>query len=145
MTRTVLLALLLACGHGTWAADASDNEARRLQYELTQKCARDAREWFNQNYPNTDNANAVYDYSNHYSAAKNRCYALLHSLTVFQKSKKFKGETVQSNELYDVNENSRIGAYIIADFSRVTACEFGGAKCRTADEWKTLARPYLVD
>jgi hypothetical protein len=63
-------------------------------YELRERCAKDAREWFKQNYSEPQDPVPVKgggsisslppNYENHYSQAHNGCFAVLSQMTSFQ-------------------------------------------------------------
>ena len=70
-------------------------------------------------------------YENHYSLAHNGCFAVLSQMTSFKyrAQPNPEDEFIQSNTLWDVNENSQLGAYVVKDFKEVTACNVLGTKC----------------
>jgi hypothetical protein len=126
-------------------------------YELRERCAKDAREWFKQNYSEPQEpipvtgggsvASVPPTYENHYSQAQNACFAVLSQMTSFTYSAKqaSKNNLIQSNTLWDVNENSQLGAFVVKNFNEVTACKVVGTQCMTKEQWMDLARPYLVE
>lgn len=126
-------------------------------YELRERCAKDAREWFNQNYPPNDEpirvqgggsiANLPPTYQNHYSQTHNGCYAFVYEITNFSYGKKPtpRDMVVQTNAMYDVHDNTRMGVFVVKNMSEVTACEFTGTKCSSKEEFMGLAKSYFTD
>jgi hypothetical protein len=132
--------------------ELSDNEL----YDLREKCGRDAREWFKQNFPDTEPilvkgggsvVNQPSGYENHYSRSQNRCYALVHMMMLSSGVKDRIDLFIQSNLLWEVNENAQLGAFVTKGLKEmeITACNVTGAQCTSKDEWMKLAQPYLTD
>jgi hypothetical protein len=126
-------------------------------YELRERCAKDARDWFKQNNSELQDPVRVKgggsisslppNYENHYSQAHNGCFAVLSLMTYFKFSAQPnpKDEFVQSNTLWDVNQNSQVGAFVVKDLNQVTTCNVLGSKCTTKEQWMDLARTYIAE
>jgi hypothetical protein len=136
------------------ATTANRQPNRNEIYDLRRKCALDAREWFKQNYPESEpipvqGGGSIISqptgYENHYSESQNRCYALLHSIYSTNGPKGRNSMFIQSNLLWDVNENVQLGAFVVKDLTGITACNVTESQCKTKEEWLSLARPYLTD
>jgi hypothetical protein len=126
-------------------------------YELRERCAKDSMEWFKQNYPEPQDPIPVQGgggisslpatYQNHYSEAHNGCFALVYQMTYDKHGVQPnpKDSVFQSNTLWDVNENSQLGAYVVKDLSEITVCNVQDTKCMTKEEWMQLAKTYIAE
>jgi hypothetical protein len=128
------------------------DQTTKANYELTEKCAVDARAWYKVNYADPPEAVKVQSggeisstqptYRNHYSHKLNGCYALLEGWTTFPPPH---GQTLQTDSLWDVNENRQVGALVQKDLQKVTACNADGRECSSKAEFEHMARDYLVE
>jgi hypothetical protein len=124
------------------------------RYEMDAKCAADTRAWFKANYPEEDYSGAIKvqgggqiatthpAYQNHYSHKFNGCFAVLDSMTSFPPPH---AQVLRTHELYDVNENRKVGVLVQKDLQAITACNVEGNACTTQAEFETMARGYLVE
>jgi hypothetical protein len=138
-------------------APAAKGPTAKEIYDLRERCAKDAREWFKQNYSEPQDPIPVKgggsisslppNYENHYSQAHNGCFALLSTMTSFKYSAQPnpKDNFVQTNALWDVNENSQVGVFVVKSFHEVTACRVLGTQCTTKEQWMDLARTYIAE
>ncbi len=126
-------------------------------YERRERCAKDAGEWFKRNYSEPQDPVPVKGggsisslpptYENHYSQAHSGCFAVLSQMMSFKYGSQPnpKDNVLQSNTLWDVNENSQLGAYVVKDLHEVTACNVLGTKCTSKEQWMDLAKTYIAE
>jgi hypothetical protein len=124
-------------------------DIRKATYELQEKCARDARDWYKhwwEDVPNAVGTQSVSKYTNHYSAKLGRCFIVVDSTTFNRDKKSGKTSALQSSTLTDVLENRDIGT---ADWfganDTFNQCQVNGAACNSPAEWHALAKPYMED
>jgi hypothetical protein len=96
LSRAAILTLVLAA-----VGPAAQAESNKEQYELQERCGKDAATFF-QRFK-TDNPSAV-SFTNHYNPDLNGCFVLV-NLTRFENGK---GVTWIEWELWDVNENRQV-------------------------------------
>ena len=122
-------------------------EQLTADYDLRAKCARDARDWFKENW-RLDKGTLLLNYSNHYSKAQNRCYALVENHTLVSNDL-----WVNNLTLWDVNDNSKQGDFVLDHSFYIKPengrgqwmvnCEISGARCSSFNEFQTLAHSYM--
>ena len=86
---------------------------------------------------------SVSNYTYYYNITKNRCYALLQTLTTITDKRPRSSTIVHSGHLHDVSENRELGSVVIKETEAVTYCELEGEICRMKAEWTELGRPYM--
>jgi hypothetical protein len=155
----LLAALLCGCDQKTAAPPApasppgpTPEQVAKAKYEMDEKCAADTRVWFKANYPEEPEplkvqgggeiVNTMPTYQNHYSHKLNGCFALLENMTTFPSPH---AQVIQTNSIWDVNENRRIGVLVQKDLQKVTACNTDGRECSSKSEFEDMARKYLVE
>jgi hypothetical protein len=52
---------------------------------------------------------------------------------------------VLAQEVYDVNENRKVGALVQKDYQTVTACRVESTNCTSKPEFERLVQQYLID
>jgi hypothetical protein len=127
-------------------------QVAKAKYEMDEKCAADTRVWFKANYPEEPEpmkvqgggeiVNTMPTYQNHYSHKRNGCFALLENMTTFPRPH---AQVVQTDSIWDVNENRRIGVLVQKDLQKVTACNTDGHECSSKSEFEDMAREYLAE
>ena len=150
LTYAVATALMAGCVKEPPASPAPSANYSKLQaYELSERCGRTAREWFKQFYGNglevkaTEHSHSVY--SNHFSTDKGRCYALV-SISGEVNHSMGPTDRLQSNALFDVNENKKIGEYVRVDGPNAgTTCAMNGEDCKDVAGWQKSAAPYMTE
>lgn len=139
-------------------APAPKGPTAKESYELRERCAKDAMVWFKQNHPESQDdpisvkgggsiSSTSPTYQNHYSNVLNGCFALVYQMMSFQNSAQPspKHAFVQSNTLWDVNENTQLGAYVVKNLKEMTACDVRGTKCTSKEQWMELAKNYMLE
>lgn len=133
-----------------------DNAARN--FDLKAKCSTAARAWFNGNWASSshDKDTIYLDFIDHYNAKFNRCLIIVE----YHYNSHLVGPRGESwtkiINMYDVYENSQHAdfsenhyIYIkptnISNNEEVIRCDVEGRKCKTADEFNDLTRPYMSD
>jgi hypothetical protein len=138
------------------AVQAPQQPLAKEVYELPRQCTQDAAEWFKHNYSLVKEPIAVeggsittipLEYQNHFSHAKNGCFALLSQLTSFKSGAhaKSKEYIVVTHTLWNVRENSKLGAYEVKNVEAMTACNVSGATCASKEQWLAMAKPYIAE
>jgi hypothetical protein len=121
------------------AAPARAADIARSAYEMQERCAKDARDWYKHWWedPKDSGINMPSSYTNHFNAKLGRCFLVVDA-TVLRKNSISKMKT-----LIDVLENRELGA--LDDTSAAglpIQCEVAGAHCASATEWDALANRY---
>jgi len=159
----VLFALLTVCIAGcdgktvatlSTPPGPTPEQLAKAKYEMDSKCAADTRAWYKANYPAEDYAEPIKvqgggeiakiqpTYENHYSHKFNGCFAVLDSFVSFPPPH---AQVLRTHELYDVNENRKVGVLVQKDLAAITACNVEGTKCTTQEEFEAMVRGYLVE
>jgi hypothetical protein len=158
--RSALLLMVLVCGcdQKTAAPPAPARppgptleQVAKAKYEMDEKCAADTRAWFKANYPEEPEPIKVQGggeivttmptYQNHYSHKRNGCFALLENMTTFPNPH---AQIIQTDSIWEVNENRRVGVLVQQDLKRVTACNVDAREC-SKSEFEGMTREYLAD
>jgi hypothetical protein len=138
MGRTISLAVGLAAA--LCLLSAASAEPDKVLYELQERCARQAANFFKtesggEHVVKTKDGTMLEDYENHYSSRLNKCFYLQIS-NHFSKTSNFK-----SLQLYEINEHKQYGGFT----SGIGECAMLDRLCRTEQEWRELAKPFLED
>jgi hypothetical protein len=126
---------------------AEKNEAVQ-DYDLQAKCAKDARQWFDQNW-SRDKDTLFLDFTNHYNKRMNKCF--------IDVEYHFSGTAFAwTNEImiYDIYENTQYGKLSQGhvtmkikgepqEVERISTCEVKGKKCTSLDEFNNLAGQFM--
>jgi hypothetical protein len=125
-------------------APATVRDTRLEMYELQEKCAKDAHDWYKRDWEDVPAPNIVSSYTNHYNSRLEKCFVIVSS-TLFGKEKKTGVEySVNSKTLVDVLEHRDIGAYDESSRrAQPMQCKVDDAPCAGADQWDALAKPYM--
>lgn len=123
-------------------------------FDLTAKCSKDARAWFNENWSRDKNT-ILLDFTNHYNVKLNKCFILVEFHYTSTNAGQNGDSWTNDMALTDVYENWKY-----ADFTEnhittwkpkynfnkeVITCDVQGQKCKTGDEFNNLVRPYMND
>jgi hypothetical protein len=156
----VALANLCGCDHGQritrleketadMKADIQKNQAV-ADYDLQARCSKDAKTWFSENWEaSREPGTKLLDFTNHYNKKQNACFILVE----YHYDEHLGASWMNDMTLWNVYENSKFGGFTenhIVTFKtdpreEVLACEVYGTKCKTADEFNNLVRPYLTN
>jgi hypothetical protein len=116
-------------------------------YQLQERCGKSAAEVFAKEYANGTSARVgdseiYFGYEAHYNAKLNKCFYLEKT-----QSYDFNKKSVTSGfRLYDIHENKEIGGFGgVHPALGVVDCQVNGERCRSEDEWRALAKPYLEE
>ena len=130
-------------------AAVANKERATADYELQAKCGRDAKIWFDANWPH-DKDTLLLTYTNHYNKAQNKCFILIEYHFNVQG---LESSWTNNMSLWDIYENVSYGmlaenytTYHKPEFriaEEVVNCELLSNKCKTMDEFNNLIRPYL--
>jgi len=123
----------------------------RASYELQEKCARDARDWYKhawEDVPKAPDMEVFSNYTNHYSARRGQCFIVVSSTTVTHSKKTGKPTSTDMGTLTDVLENRDLAAFdsVSSDEgTRVTQCKVAEILCGSRDEWNSLTKRYTEE
>lgn len=128
-----------------------DQAAR--DFDLQAKCAKDSREWFNENWQR-DKDTTLLDYSNHYDKALNACFLHVEYHYNVDTGVKTESEWVNDITVWNVYENDQIADFTQRhtwDFSgheskttdQIESCAVDEKKCSTFDQFSAMVRPYF--
>jgi hypothetical protein len=122
-------------------------EPNRLQYDLEERCGKQAREifykdWQGNTFNKTEDGLMRADFESHYNPAMNKCFYLLTVSYYITKAKPNPGN-MTTFILLDVNENREIGELLRFQDNRIAWCYVGQTNCESAEQWDTLIRPYM--
>jgi len=119
-----------------------------VDYDLQAKCSKDARAYFNGNWPR-DKDTLYLDFTNHYNKSMNKCFILVE----YRYSHGREYSWANDKALWDVYENARyadLNVYHITYFEptfrkeeKVANCELFDKKCTTIGEFDNFTRPYM--
>jgi hypothetical protein len=165
MTRSVL-ALTLCAVSGAFSGCDTDKTAKlekqnqELQAQLQKqqsanldlqaKCSRDARVWFNEEWPREKDT-ILLDFTNHYNKSMNKCFILVEYHFKIDKGESWGNDMT----LWDVYENTKYAhfyqshfAYIVSGSGykttdQVITCEDQEKKCRSLDEFNNAISSYM--
>lgn len=136
-----LIAIVAA---GSCLISAAHAQPDKVLYELQERCGKLAaevfqREWGGQHMVTVKDGYITADYENHYSPRLNKCFYLQKSNSVS------KTMGVQSLDLYDLNENRQLGNFTTGTRIGIEQCQVQGKTCRSEEEWRELAKPFLEE
>lgn len=168
---TVILRVAVLAGAAALLAATptfADNPARtpeqnKVQYELQERCGKDAAELFSQqlrenqiasNPERTDINVNKFDYESHYSSKFNDCFALLKMDSVAIQRPY---HSLHTEDLWNVNAHRIIGTLALdegeagsggrgLDGNIFNRCDFDGKSClHEGRTWGELIAPYMKD
>ena len=141
----VLLCAASVTAHSQAVAISQSTDTRKTSYEMQERCARNAREWYKANWDNrhTPDVYVATNYTNHYSAKLGGCFVAVDSDMYGKKSGKPYSEhyTLLVNAL----ENRDIGSALWNNQGEFTHCQVNDVACASLDQWKALLKPYMED
>jgi hypothetical protein len=91
-----------------------------MVYELSEKCSRAARIWFDHRIDKDDQDN--YRMTNHYNVSQNRCFLFMEYERHVEKTPTHDEYLYRIQSLVDVNENNFIGTYVGTNVDAPTEC-----------------------
>jgi hypothetical protein len=122
-------------------------EPNKVQYELEERCGRQARDIFDKDWKgggivNTQDGQTIATFENHYNPTLNKCFYLLTSTSHLTKGTQ--PSTNVSLILLDVNENQEIAEFLKNQHQdRPIWCFVAGTTCHSKEEWQGLIKPYM--
>lgn len=143
-----MLAGLASCAkHSAPPADT-----RVHDYELQEKCGKDARAWFERAYPQpytkeVNGRNTVItsvNYENHYNQKLNKCFAVVSNESSESIPDKPSDHSIIKT-LMDVNENREVGSvYDRYTNAPLRICSVADAECTSLKKWDALASTFMT-
>jgi hypothetical protein len=131
-------------------------------YDLREKCAADARQW----YDHSVTAGGSYaarsmlsrGFISHYDSKANDCFVMTSAVSRIKATAPRKALLVEIHDLVDVLENRNIGRYsapaaaadspqsaVSTPATVATECRVADKTCASKEDWDTLTRPYMTD
>jgi hypothetical protein len=131
--------------------EAQSDKDRVADYDLREKCAKDARVWFNENW-SRDKDTLLLDFRDHYKKSQNKCFIEVE----FHYSNPSGSASWMNNiQLFDVYENSKYGSFLLdheVNFrpaykieENVLECTVYGKECKTLQEFNNLSWSYMAN
>ena len=117
--------------------------------ELTAKCGRDARDWYEHKHAwealaNSAGVRIASTYTAHYSAELGRCFIVVNSTTSNTTGSAGERRNLETSTLTDIAANRDIGT---ADWFGSNAafdqCQVNGTACLSREEWRALLGRYM--
>jgi alpha-mannosidase len=125
---------------------AQSDRDRVADYDLQEKCAKDGRAWFNENW-SRDKSTLLLDYHNHYSKRLNKCF-----IEVEYHYGSGGSDWTSNITIYDIYENGEYAQFSqnhfylgsdTKDRGAVMHCEVSGKTCTTLDQFNSLSGEYM--
>jgi hypothetical protein len=137
VTACIAILSLVACSR--------TSAPRKVLFEVQQRCAKDAQQWFRSKYGNATDERKVTHYSNHFKDA--RCYVLLTSVTYSERIEN--GERVKfavdDESLSDVEDNRQLG--VVSKGGPLSAqffhCVTDGQRCDSVNDWIAFEKRHM--
>jgi hypothetical protein len=148
------------------AAAAGAPSDPHVLYDLREKCAADALEWYRHVYDESGvyptQSTLSRGFTSHYNSKTNDCFAVTSAITSMKDSPSRKARLVEVHQLADVLENRNIGTYSApaaapaspaeppqsvgsAQAMVPTECRVADKTCASKNDWDTLTAPYMND
>jgi hypothetical protein len=119
----------------------------RVAFDLQERCGRDARDWFQHFYGDGQSHGKDFsssNYTNHYNAKLNRCFAVVSSFSTLRDEKTKQTKSSDDRHLVDINENKDVGSYFkFSDMSGPMQCSVGENRCASQGEWEATVASYM--
>ena len=131
------------------SANAAAVSAREA-YELSEKCGKEAREWFRQFYGNGEQKTPDYtgmsNYTNHYNPKLNQCFALVATFGSLKDAKTHSSRFSDVKTLVQVNENKEVGTYFkFSDMGKPMQCSVADQPCDSQEAWEERVKLYMEE
>ena len=143
----MMKAVAAAVSLGLLATGAQAQSAKEKS-ELSAQCVKRAAETFRKYWGSgifeTDIAQIIVKYENHYNYRLNTCFYL-----EISDSYERGWSPSRLMKLYDLHENREIGALLSTTVSlleeKTASCWVQGKECKSEKEWRALIKPYMED
>jgi quinol monooxygenase YgiN len=118
-----------------------------MDYDLQEKCAKDAKAWFNENWERGEKGTTLLNETHHFNKAQNKCFIVVE----YHYDQLPAPSWVNHISLWDVIENTQYATFAQNHFidyknsfnrDNVITCEFNGTKCKTLEEFSNLISTY---
>lgn len=123
------------------------------EYELQERCKNSADKWFQKEWDgkhiSSDEERVIMaDYKCHYNKKLNKCFVLLTTMSMPTKNKK--GNKIETNVLFDINENKEYGSYDNiqneSGYGHVLDMKSSiDIECSTKGDWNLLVKQYMEE
>jgi hypothetical protein len=121
-------------------------DTRLEMYQLQEKCAKDAHDWYKREWEDVPGPNIASTYTNHYNSKLDRCFLIVTSAVFGTDKKTGVAYSTNSKTLLDVLENRDIGVFDQkSSVGQPTQCEVHDVICASADEWTMRVKPYMTE
>lgn len=143
------------------AATGTPSDPHML-YDLREKCAADALQWYRHFYEESGmypaQSTLSHGFTSHYNSKTNDCFAVTSAINRIQDTPSKKARLVEMHNLTDVLENRNVGTYSApaaatepaesappGQSGDPTECRVAEKRCSSKDDWDTLTAPYMTD
>ncbi len=141
-----LLGLLVIMNGIALAADKKSNLDRKQIYDLTERCGKSAKDFYEQKGFDQILAgkSSYHEYQNHYNVRLNKCFILITGFNIVSDKDKPDTHKTLWRYIYDVHENVELGEMLTFD-DNIDTCIMLGAKCNSEAAWFSLIKPYMQE
>ena len=129
-------------------ATGAQTKSAKEKYELSEQCGKQAEETFRKYWRSgifeTDIAQIIVKYENHYNYRLKKCFYLEISDS-YERGK----SPSRLMRLYDLRENKEIGGFLSTTIflleEKTASCWVQGKECRSEREWRASIKPFMED
>ena len=129
-------------------ATGAQAQSAKEKSELSAQCVKQAEETFRKYWRSgifeTDIAQIIVKYENHYNYRLNMCFYL-----EISDSYERGWSPSRLMRLYDLHENREIGAFLGTTVflleEKTASCWVQGKQCKSEAEWRALIKPFMED
>jgi predicted small lipoprotein YifL len=128
-------------------------------YDLREKCAQDAQQWYRHFFEDSgmypSQSTTSHGFTSHYNSKVNECFAVTSAISSIKDSPSRNGRLVEAHTLADVLENRTIGTFTAPAVSArattsttsagPTECRVAEKTCTSKQDWDALTAPYMSD
>jgi len=118
-----------------------------VDYDMQEKCAKDAKTWFNENWGRGGEGTTLLNETHHFNKAQNKCFIVVE----YHSDQSPSPSWMNDISLWDVIENTQFATFVESHFidyklninkDTIVTCEFNGNKCKTLAEFSGLISTY---
>jgi len=141
----ILLVTIAVWFHFTLSEKEQQKQVNNIN--LQERCASNAKSFFNENWQSADSNDILLDYQNHYNTKLNECYVLINYNFWVVKST---GLYSKNTFLYSVADRIKLAEMTIGNNSVagtqqevLRVCDFSGKQCTSASDFQSMLIPFM--